>query len=573
MYDIPNEFISLLATPINKVIKTSKRYIVKNISDDTLMHYKSMKVLSQELGLPYQTILHNFLQSDVFIMEGYQFQKVVSTDTEFIMGSTPKESIHTTKIVDNSYTPSGSTLKTTHIPIEHVISDHTSKNDVRPTSESASSLSWIPIICFSLVSILPFLYMWYFIKHGLSNYISDIIPSYPYNHNPTPSNIASRSYYYESTLTEKTDYINKLITNESKSTKFYNWVGDNYVPIIIGITGVVIVGAFLYSLYGSTGGGDGSFFSLDKYFKKPSPSNITTVTNLDNQKVEIIATDPATQTSSLTGVSNIVSNAISKVGETLNKGKEKTIESWNSWFSTDDLVDLRETAKTLLEEGSPDEKVLFLENLEKFKRSALTSNRYFVIDPNSKLSHALDNAKPPTTCISDVNKAIEQIIENADKVNQDVARLSMSSDSTIDGNRYFETLTGEAKEKAMTELLVKVEEIRGKYVGLASSNLSSDSVSHMFKDLPSPPDRDRSYLRSGWGIERPEVYSDFTPRSPRRVTTFTNPVEEKYIIDIKNTEQSLFPTPLIQELIKRLLSSNWFIQLDDLLIYIFTSFS
>jgi hypothetical protein len=35
---------------------------------------------------------------------------------------------------------------------------------------------------------------------------------------------------------------------------------------------------------------------------------------------------------------------MSKVGETLSKGKDKTIESWNNWFSTDDFVDLRETA-------------------------------------------------------------------------------------------------------------------------------------------------------------------------------------------------------------------------------------
>lgn len=63
--------------------------------------------------------------------------------------------------------------------------------------------------------------MGYFLKYGLSNYISDIIPSYPYNHNPS-HNIASRPYYYESAVTEKTDYINKLIDNESKSTKFYN---------------------------------------------------------------------------------------------------------------------------------------------------------------------------------------------------------------------------------------------------------------------------------------------------------------------------------------------------------------
>jgi hypothetical protein len=52
---------------------------------------------------------------------------------------------------------------------------------------------------------------------------------------------------------------------------------------------------------------------------------------------------------------------MSKFGETLNKGKDKTIASWNNWFSTDDFVDIRETGEKLLEEGTPEEKVQFIE--------------------------------------------------------------------------------------------------------------------------------------------------------------------------------------------------------------------
>jgi hypothetical protein len=136
-----NDFIYLLPPPFKNKVRTSKRYNAINIKDETISHYKSMKVMSEQLNLPYSSLVSNFRKSSEFIMGDYQIQKVDVIETEFITPTNTEhtENIYKSTVVDSSHNSSPKvTNKNKPVSSKPIMTERITKQDVEGLNNMSS---------------------------------------------------------------------------------------------------------------------------------------------------------------------------------------------------------------------------------------------------------------------------------------------------------------------------------------------------------------------------------------------------------------------------------------------------